>query len=153
MEVNDRLRELVEPVLAANNVKLYEMKWLGNERTLQIAVMREDGTMDLDTCAEVSDALSKELDQYEALSTAYTLEVCSPGAEREIRDLSELKSMDHPYVFVRLKHPIGKIKELTGEIQSYENGEITISYRDKAAQRTAVFAADEVEFIRLAVRI
>ncbi len=153
MEHMEKLKERIEPILSANHVRLYEMKWLGSERTLQIAIMREDGSMDLDTCAAVSEALSGELDKDEDLKTAYTLEVCSPGAEREIRSISELKQMDHPYVFIRLKHPVRKMTEITGEIQGYENGIITISYRDKALQRTVEFSDEEVDFIRLAVRI
>ncbi len=153
MELNETLKELIEPVLAANDVKLYEMKWLGNERTLQIAIMHEDGSMDLDTCAEVSEALSTVLDSCRGLDQAYTLEVCSPGAEREIRDLSELEHMEKPYVYIRLKHPVNKMLEITGEVQSFTNSVITLNYRDKAASRTAGIPQEDVEYIRLAVRI
>jgi ribosome maturation factor RimP len=153
MESLDKIKELILPELEACEVKLYELKWLGNERTLQIAITKQDGTMDLDTCAAVSEKLSEALDQCDTLDIAYTLEVCSPGAEREIHDLNELKQMTNPYVFVRLKHPVGKLTEIKGEIVSYEGTLITISYRDKAAVRTAEFDDSEIEFIRLAVRI
>ena len=153
MESLDKIKELILPELEACEVKLYELKWLGNERTLQIAITKQDGTMDLDTCAAVSEKLSEALDQCDTLDNAYTLEVCSPGAEREIHDLNELKQMTNPYVFVRLKHPVGKLTKIKGEIVSYEGTLITISYRDKAAVRTAQFDDSEIEFIRLAVRI
>ena len=153
MELNEKLKELIEPVLAANDVRLHDIRWLGNERTLQIAIMKEDGSMDLDTCAAVSEALSTVLDNYKELDQAYTLEVCSPGAEREIRDLSELEHMEKPYVYVRLRHPVNKQLEFTGEIQSFNNSVITLNYRDKAAHRTAEIHADNIEYIRLAVRI
>ena len=55
--------------------------------------MHSDGSMDLDTCAEVSEKLSALLDAEEGFKEPYTLEVCSPGAEREIRDLKELEGM------------------------------------------------------------
>ncbi len=153
MESLDTIKERIIPVLEACDVRLYELKWLGNESTLQIAITKQDGTMDLDTCAEVSEKLSEALDQCESLNTAYTLEVCSPGAEREIHDLNELKTMTNPYVFVRLKHPVRKLMEFKGEIVSYEDTLIKLSYRDKAAVRTIEFDDSEIEFIRLAVRI
>ena len=154
MELTEKLESLIQPVLERSGVGRYELKWIGNEKTLQVAVVKPDGTMDLDTCAMVSEALSEVLDQAEDLiPTAYTLEVCSPGAEREIRDVGELRAMDHPYVFVRLKHPIGKFNELTGEVQSYEGNIIRLTYRDKAAVRTAEFEDGEIEYLRLAVRI
>lgn len=153
MEQIAKLKDRIQPVLESCGVILYEAKWLPDSRTLQIAIMKEDGSMDLDTCAEVSDQLSGVLDEDDPIEGAYTLEVCSPGAEREIRDLQELEQMDHPYVFLRLKHPVKKMTELTGEVQQYSNGMITLMYRDKAAVRTAEIPAEDVEYIRLAVRI
>ncbi len=153
MESLEPLKTLISPVLDACGVRLYELKWISNEQTLQIAIVKPDGTMDLDTCAEVSEQLSETLDSSQLLSNAYTLEVCSPGAEREIHDLSELKQMEKPYIFVRLKHPIRKQNEFKGEVTAYEGSTITLSYRDKAAVREAVFDESEIEYIRLAVRI
>lgn len=153
MEQIAKLKELILPVLNTSGVLLYDLKWIASDHTLQVAVMREDGSMDLDTCAEVSEQLSAVLDDSDLITSAYTLEVCSPGAEREIRDLKELEHMDHPYIYVRLKHPVKKLMELTGEVQSYENGIITMSYRDKAATRTAEIPGEEIDYIRLAVRI
>ena len=154
MDRTEKLKELFAPVLAANNVRLYELKWIaGSERTLQVAIMKEDGSMDLDTCADVSEQLSELLDREDPIAEEYTLEVCSPGAEREIRDLNELDAMAGAYVFVRLSKPVRKMTELTGEITSVEGDEIHLEYRDKAVKRTAVFTKEDIEFIRLAVRI
>ncbi len=153
MEQTDKLKELILPVLESCGVMLYDLKWLGNERTLQVAVMNEDGSMDLDTCAAVSEKLSDALDTTDLIDNAYTLEVCSPGAEREIRDIQELEHMDKPYVFIRLKHPFKKMTEITGEVQSFVNNVITMTYREKAAVRTAELSAEEIDYIRLAVRI
>ncbi len=155
MDRNERLKELFEPVLQANNVILYDLSWtrIGRDQTLQVAIMKQDGSMDLDTCAIVSDQLSELLDEHDPIAEEYTLEVCSPGAEREIKDLNELDHMGGQYVFVRLHHPFKKMLELTGEIISVEDDVITLSYRDKAAARKAEFTKDNIEFIRLAVRI
>jgi len=76
--------------------------------------MKPDGTMDLDTCADISEKLSEILDANDPISEEYTLEVCSPGAEREIKDLSELTAGQ--YIFVRLKEPFKSQLEFTGEI-------------------------------------
>ncbi len=153
MEQIAKLKELILPVLETSGVQLYDLKWLSNEHTLQVSVMHGDGSMDLDTCAEVSEKLSAVLDENDLISSAYTLEVCSPGAEREIRDIAELEHMEHPYIFVRLKHPVNKMTEITGEVQTFEEGIVTLEYRDKAAHRTAQFPAEDIEYIRLAVRI
>lgn len=155
MENTERLKEMLEPIINDNGCRLYELKWenVGKDHTLRVAIMKEDGSMDLDTCALISDALSLELDAKEVIRSAYTLEVCSPGAEREIKDLSELVGIENPYIFVRLIHPFKKMKEITGTLLSYDDGMMRLEYRDKAAKRVAEFLDSEIEFIRYAVKI
>ena len=155
MDRTERLKEMFLPVLQQMDIRLYDLVYRnsGRERILEVSIMKQDGSMDLDTCAAVSEKLSEVLDREDPISEEYTLEVCSPGAEREIRDLSELDSMAGEYVYVRLKEPFKKMLEITGEIQNVENDVITLEYRDKAARRKAEFTKENIDFIRLAVRI
>ena len=155
MDRTERLKEMFLPVLQQMDIRLYDLVYRnsGRERILEVSIMKQDGSMDLDTCAAVSEKLSEVLDREDPISEEYTLEVCSPGAEREIRDLSELDSMVGEYVYVRLKEPFKKMLEITGEILSVENDLITLQYRDKAASRKAEFTRDNIDYIRLAVRI
>ena len=155
MDRTERLKEMFLPVLQQMDIRLYDLVYRnsGRERILEVSIMKQDGSMDLDTCAAVSEKLSEVLDREDPISEEYTLEVCSPGAEREIRDLSELDSMAGEYVYVRLKEPFKKMLEITGEILSVENDLITLQYRDKASSRKAEFTRDNIDYIRLAVRI
>lgn len=154
MDRLENLKKLFEPAFAECDVVLYEMKWINDrEHTLQVSIMKKDGSMDLDTCAAVSEKISEILDREDPISEEYTLEVCSPGAEREIRDLSELLNMAGSYVYVRLKKPFKKMMELTGEISEVKDDLIYLQYRDKAAVRTAEIPLEDVEFARMAVKI
>ncbi|MBQ3459895.1 MAG: ribosome maturation factor RimP [Solobacterium sp.] len=154
MDRLEKLKELFEPVFAESDVVLYEMKWINDrEHTLQISIMKKDGSMDLDTCADVSEKISEILDREDPIPEEYTLEVCSPGAEREIRDLNELLNMTGSYVYLRLSRPFKKMVELTGEISETTDGLIRLQYRDKAATRTAEIPLEDVEFARMAVKL
>ena len=155
MDRKERIKEMFLTVLDEMNVRLYDLVYRnsGREKVLEVSIMKPDGSMDLDTCAAVSEKLSEVLDEKDPIAEEYTLEVCSPGAEREIRDLGELDTMTGEYVYVRLKEPFKKMLELTGEICSVENDIITLEYRDKAARRKAEFSKENIDFIRLAVRI
>lgn len=155
MDRTEHLRELFLPVLEEMEVRLYDLVYRtnGRDHTLEVSIMKKDGSMDLDTCAAVSEKLSEVLDKEDPIAEEYTLEVCSPGAEREIKDLDELDGMKGEYVYVRLKHPFKKMLEFTGEILSVEDGLITLEYRDKAARRKAEFTREDIDYIRLAVRI
>ena len=149
------ITELIKPVLNDMEIELYDVKWLGSgkNRTLEISIMRPDGTMDLDTCALVSEKISALLDTADDLSDAYMLEVCSPGAEREVRDISSLRRMEKPYVYIRLEHPVDKKTEYTGEVTSMTDSSLDLSYRDKSRTKTVTLEYENIQFIRFAVRI
>lgn len=155
MTNTQRLAEMFAPVFEEMDIRLYDLQYRtqGKEHILEVAIMKQDGSMDLDTCALVSERLSDVLDKEDPISEEYTLEVCSPGAEREIRDLSELDHMSGAYVYVRLKHPFKSMLEFTGEILSVQDDVITLDYRDKAAHRKAEFTKDNIDYIRMAVKI
>lgn len=153
MDRIEKLKELFSPVFADGKVRLYEIQWIasGKENILEVSILKNDGTMDLDTCAEVSEKLSEILDANDPINEEYTLEVCSPGAEREIKDMAEIAAGQ--YVYVRLKEPLKNMLELTGEILNVEDNVVTLEYRDKAVKRKAVFTKDNIEFIRMAVKL
>ena len=156
MEQLEKIKTLVLPVLDSLGIQLYDLKWVNERKSkiLQVAVMRADGSMDIDTCALVSEKVSELLDANEDLiSFEYFLEVCSPGAERELRNLEEIRGALGKHIFVRLKHPFKSMMEITGDLLEMDETTLTISYRDKAATRKAQVAIEDLEKIRLAVKL
>jgi ribosome maturation factor RimP len=85
----DRIRdiaELIEPTLNEMSFELVRVLVSGGQRpTLQIMVERKDQTsMTVDHCAEVSRAVSALLDVADPIAGAYRLEVTSPGIDRPL---------------------------------------------------------------------
>lgn len=82
----DRLAELVEPVLAEAGLELeaVEVTPAGKRRLLRIIVDSDEG-VDLDSVGEVTQEISAVLDGSDAMGkAAYTLEVTSPGVDRPL---------------------------------------------------------------------
>ncbi|MGQ0845494.1 MAG: ribosome maturation factor RimP [Sporichthyaceae bacterium] len=82
----DRVRSVLEPVLAETGVDLeqVEVAPAGRRRVLRIVVDR-DGGIDLDAVADVSRTVSAALDEAETMGeTPYVLEVTSPGVDRPL---------------------------------------------------------------------
>ncbi|APE24232.1 MULTISPECIES: ribosome maturation factor RimP [Streptomyces] len=83
---SDRLRGLVEPLVAAKNLDLEEIEVsrAGRRGLLRIVVDSDEG-VELDACAELSRAISEKLDETDAMGEGeYVLEVSSPGADRPL---------------------------------------------------------------------
>lgn len=153
MEKLEQIKKQLQPIFDQFNVELYDLNWHKTKKasTLQVAIMHEDGTMDLDTCADVSEKISELLDTLDVFDDEYFLEVCSPGAERVLRNEKEVAKVVGKKVHLRLKKEIKSIKETDGILKSFENGIIVIEYRDKAATRKFETEYSNIDFIRLAV--
>lgn len=149
------ISQLIKPILEENMVSLYEIKWLiqGKDRILQIAVMNEMGTMDLDTCQNVSEAISLCLDNSALSDATYFLEVCSPGAERAIKSKDEYPGLVGQHLYFTFIKPEGKLMEVKGDLIAYENHTLTVSYQVKAVKRKLIFSDENVAKANLAVRI
>ncbi|SHH89817.1 ribosome maturation factor RimP [Streptomyces sp. 3214.6] len=85
---SERLRELLEPLVASQGLDLEEITVdsVGRKRVLSVVVDSDTGA-DLDRIADVSRALSAKLDETDAMGEGeYTLEVGTPGAERALTE-------------------------------------------------------------------
>ena len=85
---NERLRELLEPLVTSQGLELEEIEVasVGRKRVLRVVVDSDEGA-DLDAIADVSRALSAKLDETDAMGEGeYELEVGTPGAERPLTE-------------------------------------------------------------------
>ncbi|WP_329378661.1 ribosome maturation factor RimP [Streptomyces sp. NBC_01351] len=85
---SDRLRGLLEPLVAAKGLDLeeIEMSKAGKRRMLRIIVDSDEG-VELDACAELSREVSDKLDETDVMGEdEYVLEVSSPGADRPLTE-------------------------------------------------------------------
>ncbi|MFD9796089.1 ribosome maturation factor RimP [Streptomyces sp. NPDC059070] len=85
---SERLRGLLEPLVSAKDLDLEEIEVsrAGRRRMLRIVVDSDEG-VELDTCAELSRAVSDALDESDVMGDEeYVLEVTSPGAERPLSE-------------------------------------------------------------------
>ena len=65
MDQISQIRTMIQPVLEQNACSLYDLRWVqdGKMRVLQVSIMHADGSMDIDTCAIVSEGISALLDE------------------------------------------------------------------------------------------
>ena len=78
----DRVRGVVEPLLADSSVELVDLEHTGG--ILRVTVDRPGG-VDLELIARLTRLVSRALDDEDPLPGRYTLEVSSPGLERQLK--------------------------------------------------------------------
>jgi len=81
--IDQRIAEIIEPVITAMDFRLVRVR-LSNQNglTLQVMAERNDGSMNVQDCEAISQAISPVLDVDDPVDKAYSLEVSSPGIDR-----------------------------------------------------------------------
>ena len=150
----DKLIGLIEPILLQNDVILYELKWRqeNKNKILSLAIMHQDGSMDIDTCVFISEKVSELLDETDPISHEYYLEVCSPGAERILRDLSETKAAVGNYVKVKLNQPLQDNTVLLGDLKEVKENIIVLETIIKKKTEVVEINYENIKQIRLAIK-
>jgi ribosome maturation factor RimP len=82
MSVSERVRRVVEPVVADAGLELFDLEQAGP--VLRVTV-DQPGGLDMSVITSLTRALSQALDESDPIADRYTLEVSSPGLERPLR--------------------------------------------------------------------
>lgn len=133
MDPTVKIAELIRPTLESLGYDLVRVTFTGGDRQiLQIMAEREDGTMNVQGCEEVSRAVSALLDVEDPITEAYDLEVSSPGIDRP---LTRLKDFDRWAGFeakVELDEAVDGQRRYRGKIIAIDGD--MISVRDDAGE-------------------
>ena len=142
-----RVRELVEPYAAELGLDIWDVRFVkeGTDWYLRIFIDK-DGGVSIDDCVDLTHAITKPLDESDPISQNYTLEISSPGIERELISEEHFKKYVGSPVMVRLIRPIDKVRDFAGTLRSYEGGEVTIALRDG---EELTFNKKEASYVKL----
>jgi ribosome maturation factor RimP len=123
------ITKLLEPSLAHMGYSIYAIEQSGQSgRTLRIAIDKPEGFISLDDCERVSQLAGPLLDQADLIPQSYTLEVSSPGAERELRDRAEYERFVGHRVNVRYRVGESEVA-LEGTLTSVDDDGISVTGR------------------------
>src|SRR5215217_524689 len=141
MSTVERVRAVVEPVVAAADLGLYDVELAGG--TLRVLVDREGG-VDLAVLGEVTRAVSEALDAEDPVPGRYTLEVSSPGLERKLRTPEHFAAAVGKQVRVRTVPGTEGERRVEGELTAADVDGLTVATAD--GERRIAYA--EVERAR-----
>lgn len=123
--INERVREAAREVAARNGLELVhiEEKGLGKGRLLRLFIDKPEGVT-VEDCSAVSNQFGDILDAEDLIHAEYTLEVSSPGLERELYSLKDFEKFAGSLAKVRTHKPIDGQKNFRGTLLRVEGEEI-----------------------------
>jgi ribosome maturation factor RimP len=129
-----RIAETVEPVIVDLGYRLVRVSISGRDgQTLQIMAERPDGTMSAGDCERVSHAVSPVLDVLDPISSAFHLEVSSPGIDRPLVRAADFDDWAGHEVKIELREMVSGRKRFRGLIEGHEDGEARVAVEIAAA--------------------
>lgn len=126
-----RVTEIITPYAEELGLDIWDVRFAkeGTDWYLRIFIDKEGG-ISIDDCVDLTHAVTKPLDEADPISQSYTLEVSSPGVERELTADKHFEKYIGADVMVRLIRPVNNVRDHAGKLVSYNGGEITLSLAD-----------------------
>ncbi len=147
-----RIAGVVGPVVDDLGFRLVRVRMINNNGpVMQVMAERPDGTMSVTDCETLSRALSPVLDIEDPVSTAYALEVSSPGIDRPLVRRSDFEKWTGHVAKLEAGYLINGRKRWRGTLIKVEDGAITIR-RDNAAkgeEKNCIIPLDALSEARL----
>jgi ribosome maturation factor RimP len=100
----------------------------------------------------ISEKISSLLDNLDLIKDEYSLEISSPGAERQLKTKEAVEKAIGQYVNVRLYRPMDNSKEFEGNLIAFAAEILTIEYKAKTTVKTIEIPYAQVSKIRLAIQ-
>jgi ribosome maturation factor RimP len=118
---SERIQGIAARAASENKVELVHVDVLGAERspTVRVFIDKEGGVTHED-CATVSRQIGAILDAEDFISSAYILEVSSPGLERELYSLQDFEKFAGKLAKVKTYKPIDGQRNFRGRIKTVE---------------------------------
>lgn len=149
MAVTDKIAELITPTLESMGYELVRVHISGGRanQTLQIMAERQDGqAVTVDDCETISHTVSAQLDVADPISSAYSLEVSSPGIDRPLTRLKDFQRFAGFEAKVQLVEPRDGRRNFRGILRGVEGKDVAIEIiaekkGETAAKVTLPFSA------------
>ncbi len=150
-QLTEQIEQLIQPILKDLGCELVDLEYQQEQRGWVLRVfLDKNGGINLDDCAKASREISSLLDVENLISTAYNLEVSSPGIERPLKKASDFERFVGQLAKIKTLDAIdpdetGKNrKTFVGTLSGFEAGDVLLKLKkDAAAIRIALHQIDK----------
>jgi len=127
MEIVEKVKELVLPILEEKGLKLVDIEMnKGKRPVLRVYIYNPEGTS-IDDCEWVSKRLGALLDVEDLIPTSYTLEISSPGLDRKLKNKEEFNIFKGRDIVIKTKEPIEEKKVFRGVLEGLEDDNVILN--------------------------
>ena len=131
-EMESSLEDLVDPMVEEAGLRLVSVDVAQQGKRLVVTVcLDREGGIDVDTCAEMSEEISRYIDVEDLIENKYILEVASPGLQRILRKPREYRCFLGREVEVLLRQPFEGRQKMLGKLIAADDEGMTVIVDDE----------------------
>ncbi len=145
--IAETVYRLLEPVAQSLGLSIWDVEYVREvgEMRLRITIDKESG-VDIEDCVAFQHASDPVIDEADPITDSYTMEVSSPGLERDIKYDWHIDACAGKTVTVKLFTAFEGSKAYTGELMPNESETVSLKLEDG---RTVSFPKKSVAKINL----
>ncbi len=134
-KITEKVWALAQPVAENMGLEIWDVEFVKEAGTqyLRVFLDKEEGVSIVD-CENFSRTLDPILDEADPVPCSYVFEVGSAGIERELKRPGDFEKFMGAQVSVKLYQPVNGQKNYVGELDAYNNGDVTILVGGKALE-------------------
>ena len=119
--------EIAEKLIEELGLTLWDVTFTkeGSVWMLRYLIDKEGG-LSIDDCEKFSRGIDLVLDEVDPINKAYTLEVSSPGVERDLTKDWHFEVCKGEDINIRLIRPVEGVRDFVGELVDYKDGTLTM---------------------------
>lgn len=143
-------QELARPLLEELGLSLWDVRFEkeGVNWYLRYFIDKPGG-VNINDCTDFSRAVDKLLDEADPVDHSYTLEVCSPGIERQFTRDEHFQQYLGQRVTVRLIRPQNGLREFTGVLLEKHGDQIRLQVETDGGTEETSVQKNETAWVRL----
>ena len=147
-KITELVASFAEPVCQRHGCELWDVEYCkeAGQWYLRVYIDKEGGVA-ISDCEDVSRELDPILDEKDPIPSSYIFEVSSAGAERQLKRPSDFERFMGSFCEVKLYKPKNGVKEFTGYLRGYADGNVTI----ERAGESMTFEKSEIAVVRLRI--
>lgn len=151
-KITELTEGLVTPILSEMNLELVDVEFVkeGKNWYLRVFIDSEKG-IDIEDCGKVSEQLSEKLDETDPITYPYFLEVSSPGVERPLKKIEDVKKAIGKQVHIKTYEPINDEKIFEGKLLEFDGERLVVEVLIKTRKKQVEIPYNKVASARLAV--
>ncbi|MEN3034503.1 MAG: ribosome maturation factor RimP [Aquificaceae bacterium] len=129
--LSERVYSLAKPIVEKLGYRLFDVELKAERGWVLRVIIDKKGGVNIGDCEEVSKRLSPLLDVEDIIPFSYSLEVSSPGINRELSKPEHFEFFSGREVRVILREPIEQKREIKGIILGTKDGIVQIKEDQK----------------------